>query len=375
MIERVRASRFVREDLRAAALPWIASRALVVGALLLSRFLFDEIGRAPRPIQLAQGLFAWDAAFYREIAEHGYAALSAESLRFFPLFPLVSRALGVVFLGHTDVAVIVVANLAALVFAALLHRLAVVETGDRALAVRAAWFGLLFPVAASLVFGYAEALVMTLAVGVFLALRTKRWAVAGALGLLAGATRPLGVLLALPALIEVLRGWSAIDLRARARRLVAVVGPPIGLGCFLTYSAIEFGDFLEPLSVQDHPQLRGGFQDPFTRVIDAARDLLDGDRLGSGSPLLWAILLTGLLVVVARRLPASYSWYAGATLVLGFTAKNLGSYERYAMSAFPFVLGIAFLTKRREVERTALVVSAAGLVAYSVLAFFGSWVP
>ena len=100
MIARARDSRFVREDLRAAALPWIASRALVVGALVLSRFLFDEIGRAPRPVQLAQGLFAWDAAFYREIAERGYGALSAESLRFFPLFPLLSKVFGVAFLGH-----------------------------------------------------------------------------------------------------------------------------------------------------------------------------------------------------------------------------------------------------------------------------------
>lgn len=375
MIARARDSRFVREDLRAAALPWIASRALVVGALVLSRFLFDEIGRAPRPVQLAQGLFAWDAAFYREIAERGYGALSAESLRFFPLFPLLSKVFGVAFLGHTDVAVVVVANLAALVFAALLHRLVVVETGDRALAVRAAWFGLLFPVAVSLVLGYAEALVMALAVGVFLALRTDRWVVAGSLGLLAGATRPLGVLLALPALVEAVRGWSVIDVRARVRRLFAVVGPPIGLSCFLTYSAIEFGDFLKPLSVQDDPQLRGGFQDPFTRVVDAAKDLFDGDRFGSGSPLIWAILLAAALFVIARRLPASYTWYAGATLVLGFTAKNLGSYERYAMSAFPFAIGIALMTKRREAERTVLVVSAAGLVAYSVLAFFGSWVP
>ncbi|MFO7590750.1 MAG: mannosyltransferase family protein [Acidimicrobiia bacterium] len=375
MIARARDSRFVREDLRAAALPWIASRALVVGALLLSRFLFDEIGRAPRPIQLAQGLLAWDAAFYRDIAEYGYGALSAEGLRFFPLFPLVSKVLGVVFLGHTDVAVVVVANLAALVFAALLHRLVVVETGDRALALRAAWFGLLFPVAVSLVLGYAEALFMALAVGMFLALRTDRWVVAGSLGLLAGATRPLGVLLALPALVEAVRGWSVIDVRARVRRLFAVVGPPIGLGCFLTYSAIEFGDFLKPLSVQDDPQLRGGFQDPFTRVVDAAKDLFDGDQFGSGSPLIWAILLAAALFVIARRLPASYTWYAGATLVLGFTAKNLGSYERYAMSAFPFAIGIALLTKRREAERSVLVVSAAGLVAYSVLAFFGSWVP
>jgi len=37
-----------------------------------------------------------------------------------------------------------------------------------------------------------------------------------------------------------------------------------------------------------------------------------------------------LLVVLARRAAASYSLYAAATLVLGLSAHNLDSFERYA---------------------------------------------
>ncbi len=84
----------MRRDLRVAVVPWVLARVLVVGALALSRDLFDEIGTPPRPVALGQGLFAWDAAFYRDIAEHGYRAVGEASLRFFPLVPMLTRGLG-----------------------------------------------------------------------------------------------------------------------------------------------------------------------------------------------------------------------------------------------------------------------------------------
>jgi hypothetical protein len=41
------------------------------------------------------------------------------------------------------------------------------------------------------------------------------------------------------------------------------------------------------------------------------------------------------------------------------------------MSTFPFLLALALVTERDEVERAAIVVSGAGLVGYAVLAFLG----
>ncbi|HZP29167.1 MAG TPA: mannosyltransferase family protein [Acidimicrobiia bacterium] len=365
----------LRRDVRAAVVPWLVARFLVVGALAVARFVDDQIGRGPRPVPLGQGLFAWDASFYREIALHGYGPLPKASLRFFPLYPLAGRVLGWVLADHVAVALVVIANVSALAFGALLHRLAERETGDAALARRAAWFAALFPAAAVLVMGYAEALFMALSVGAFLALRTRRWEVAAGLGLLAGLCRPLGVVLVVPAAIEAWREWGSATAGERLRRAGAVVGPAAGLGIYLVYAAFARDDFFLPLTVQNRKSLRGGFVDPVTSVVHAFEHLFHGDRFGSGLHGVWALVFLALLVVLVRRFPASYSTYAGAVLLLTLTANNLDSFERYVMSTFPFLLALAAVTGHDDVDRASLAVSAAALTGYAVLAFLGSSVP
>ncbi|HEY8216829.1 MAG TPA: mannosyltransferase family protein [Acidimicrobiia bacterium] len=368
-------SRFVREDLRAAIVPWVVSRVVVIVALAMARFLEDELARRSRPAQLAQGLFAWDAAWYRAIAEHGYGFNVQETVRFFPLVPLLSRVLGWAFLDHPDVALVVIANVAALIFAALLHRLTEVETGDAQAAARAAWFGVLLPPAVALVLGYAESTAMALGVGVFLAIRSRRWVVAAVLGLLAGACRPVGVLLVVPLIVEAWTGWRAVATRERVERVLAVVAPLVGMALYLLYVGIEFGDAFKPFSIQNRSTLRGGFEDPFSRLARAFDDMIGGDRFGSGFHVLWALVFLALLVVVIRRLPRSYALYCTVTLVLGLSASNLDSFERYGLSTFPFVMALAIVTSRREVERAVIALGAAGLFGYSLLAFDGRWVP
>jgi hypothetical protein len=287
-----------------------------------------------------------------------------------------SRGLGFVFLGHEDVALIVIANLGALLVAALLYRLTLVDTGDERVAVRAAWFVLLLSPAVALVLGYAESLAMCLSVGAFLCIRRKQWALAGVLALFAGLARPVGILLVLPLLVEALTTWRGTTIRERVERGLAVIAPAIGMGIYLAYVGIRFGDPFEPLSVQNTATLRGGFVDPFTRVwraIDAT--IGGGDRFGSGLHLLWAVVFGVLLVVVWRSLPRSYFAYCALAFVLGLSGSNLDSFERYLLSTFPFVMALAIATRREQVERTVLVLSSAGLFGYALLAFFGSWVP
>lgn len=351
--------------------PWALARILVVASLALSRHVFDQLGAPPRPPALGQGLFAWDGAFYRAIAEHGYRAVGEGSLRFFPLVPILSRGLGWVLFGHTAAALLVIANGSALLFGALLHRLARRETADARLARRAAWFGALFPAAVVLVMGYAEATAMVLGVIVFLGLRSRRFGWAAVAGFLAGLCRPVGVLLVVPAAVEAARGWRDASGRERASRVSAVVAPVIGAVVYLAWVGVEFGDSWKPISLQNRATLRGGFQDPVTRTIDAVRDLVGGDRFGSGLHIVWAALFAALLVVLVRRFPASYSLYGAATLLLGLSAHNLDSFERYAMSTFPFVLALASVTGNDEAERGAYVAAAAGLVGYAILVFTG----
>jgi hypothetical protein len=185
----------------------------------------------------------------------------------------------------------------------------------------------------------------------------------------------VGLLLFVPAIVEVLRERHGVSIREWCGRLAAVVSPVAGTGIYLAWVGARYDDPLLPFSVQDNPRLRGGTVDPLTHVVDAVGDALDGDRFGAGLHLVWIVVVVALLVVVARNLPASYVAYAGAALLLALTARNVGSFERYAFTTFPLVLGIALVTRRREVDRVVSVLAAAGLVAYCVMAFLGEYVP
>jgi hypothetical protein len=211
----------------------------------------------------------------------------------------------------------------------------------------------------------------------FLALRQRRWNWAVVGGLLAGLTRPLGVLLVIPATIEALRGFrrDASSWRERVVRLAAAGAPGAGGVVYLVWSWIAYGDPLRPLRLQQEFDRRGGFENPVRRLIESADQLAGGVDLGSGLHFPWAIGFLVLVAVCFWKLPASYGWFAGAVLVLSLGAGNLDSLERYGLSAFPLVVALAIVVRWAWLERPALVLAAAGLVTYATLAFLGAYVP
>jgi hypothetical protein len=375
VVPRLRSSELVRRDLPAAATPWIVSRVLVFASLWMARFFDDKLGPIRHAHAPSDGLFIYDGSWYRGIAEHGYAGVPREGLRFFPLYPLLGRWLGVVFLDHTAAALVVLANGAALVLVMLVHRLVLRETNDPRIAARAAWFTAVFPAALSLVLSYAEPLMMVAAVGMFLALRQKRWWTAAALGLVAGLARPVGVLLMVPAAVEAAREWRHAGRRERLSRLATVVSPGAGMAAYLSWVGFVYGHPFDPFDVQSRNDLRGASIDPITHLYNSVRDLVNGDRFGAGLHLVWIVVFAALLVVIARRLPASYAAYALVTLLLALTASNISSFDRYVFSTFPFAIGVALFTTRTDVDRVAGAVAAGGMVAYSTLAFFALYVP
>ena len=72
---RVVSTDFVRRDVRVALAPWAVARALVLGALWMSRFLADKLPASARTNGPLAGLFAYDGGWYREIAERDGHAL------------------------------------------------------------------------------------------------------------------------------------------------------------------------------------------------------------------------------------------------------------------------------------------------------------
>lgn len=365
--------RMLREDILAVLPAWITARVLLGAAYVAAVAVADRLTPGARPVPLTEGLIAWDGTWYRDIATLGYRGIPDEGLRFFPLFPLIGRALSAPFGSGSTVALVVVATVASLVLAVLVRRLMLAEGKSLGVADRAVWFTMLFPSAFVLAWGYAEGLMLVGAVGMFYGLRTKRWWWAAVAGLIAGASRPLGLLLVLPALIEVIRQWRTSDGPERAAGVAAVLSPIAGTAAFLVWVQAEYGNGRLPFTVQS--PLRGPGVDPFTRLWESITQLFGPERFGDALHLPAAIALLVLLVFTFRRWPVSYGVYAAATLLIAISSDNLNSLERYGLNAFPIVLTLAVLTGDQRVERPLLTMCAGGFVALASLAWLGAYVP
>lgn len=353
-----------RSALRAVVVPYLASRLLVLGALLATRNLLEVLEVVGRPTTL----LGWDAAWYRDIAASGYGGTAAEALRFFPLFPMTARVLTLVPGIGAGPAVIVVANVAALFALLAVYALALEVRGDRRLARRAVWWLAFAPPSFVLVMGYSEGVFLVATTLALLAMRRGKWWWAALAAFAAGLTRPVGVLLAVPALIE--------GVRTRDRRAIAVAGAPIaGTLAYLASVAGRGNGFWYPLRAQEDPARRGEWIDPVRGLVHAVREAAGGDHPTVVLHLVAAVGLVALLVVLVRRGPAALAGYAGVTLLVALSARNYDSLERYALAAAPFAIALADVTGGEERARLTAVLAGGGMVGMSVLVFAGVVVP
>src|SRR3954454_14038249 len=219
--------------LRDAAVALVASRLLVwVVAVTASAVAPPDRGASARAFDnpalthpfggFPEALFAplarWDATWYLGIAHGGYDAASSA---FFPLYPLLVRALAPGGAPGALLPAAYAASLAALAGALyLLRRLAELEVGAPA-ARRTVLLLAFFPGSLWLGAPYSESLFLLLSVGAVYAARTGSWAWAGGCAALASGTRSAGIVLLVPL---VMIWW-----RGRPRDLAWLALAPAGL--------------------------------------------------------------------------------------------------------------------------------------------------
>ncbi len=358
--------------------PWLISRVVVFLALATAKYLVDHhhVTTAKAVLQSRYGLLAFDAGWYQTIAAHGYGALPRQALRFFPLLPLLARGLHAVTGGllTVGIAVLVVVSVCSLLAGMALYLLARREL-DEVAARRSAWLLQLAPPAFVLVMGYSEALLILLAVLVFLAYRRQHWWWAALFGCLAGLARPVGCLLVLPVLIGALRERHGVRPTEWLARAVAVGAPAAGTAAFLAYSAVAFGSFWEPLRVQEQGNLHGRFSNPFAVVYHGITGVLHGHHFGTALHIPWLAVAAVLVIVALRVLPVDYGLFSVAVLVAALSGSHLDSFERYALSTVALVMAGAVLLRSSRVAVVVLTLSGAGLFGYALLAFLGTYVP
>lgn len=370
--------------------PWLLARGLVLVAVVAAYFIFagfidrcdlrpcidpDKQGVVSTVAGPDQGLTSWDAWWYIRIARGGYDELLPESVRYWPLYPMLISTGASALFGSETAASLIISNLAAIAAGVLLFYLCRREKADEATATRAVWVMTLAPPAFVMVMAYTEPIAIAAAIAGFLAIRSDRWGWATAAGVVAGAVRPTGLFLLVPYLVEAFRTVGSTNLRGKVLRVVGVASPVAATAGYLAWTGARFGDPWLPFTVQNQANGRGEFRLPFLTILDAAWRTVSEARIDLGLHLLWLGLSVFLVVRTFRYWPASYGAFAAATVLQAISTTNLNSFERYALAAFPLSMTVALLLKDQGRERILLVLSAVALCAYATAAFISGYVP
>jgi hypothetical protein len=382
----------VSRALRAVLAPFLVSRLALVLVGVLSLHLLPSALQVqkgnlvyhrpgPSPLEIWA---RWDSEWYLLIAERGYGADDAflglpvayrrgDDAGFFPLYPMLVR--GVAALGpSTLLAGVLVSNLALLIALALLREMTRRDHGEM-IAGRAVWIVLAFPTSFFLSAVYAESLLLATLLGSIALARAGRPLLAGTCAALCALSKPTGLLVLVPLVIELwpdrtAQASTARTIGTRALRLTTAIVPvAAALGGWALACQALYGDVAPFLARQ--ARWRGPTSGPwraFVRYFDAPRV---HDAHHSTIDLVCAILFVAALPAIWRRLRTSEAAWATVAMLLPLSS-SLWSFTRFAASIAPFHVSVALSTESSERRFTSFVVAMLPLGGL-FMALFAAW--
>lgn len=378
------------------------SRFLVFTAGLLGdTFLVTEPGHwVADPNSQFLSLWAkWDSQWYIQIARDGYwfRPLQQSNVAFFPLYPGLVRLLGPVLGDNLVLAGFVVSNLAFLLGLIFVYRLAELtledptrpgESTGRRGAERTVFYLAFFPTAFFFSAVYTESLFFMLSVATAYLAHRRHWALATTTGLLAAATRNLGIALWGLVMWEWMRshGWQLgrihrmetwrqlwRGVRANWADLIVIGAIPLGLIIYMAFLQLNFA---RPLAFVEVQAAWG--RDNIGPHAVLLRELTAVSNLTiNKSNLSRALNLSGFLLVLAtvpfiwRRMGEGYALYVLIFALLP-ASSALQSMIRYVLPLFPIFIVLGWWGERPLVDRVLLTTFA--LLLGVLTAIYANWV-
>ncbi|MGW7054109.1 hypothetical protein [Streptomyces sp. NPDC054887] len=315
---------------------------------------------------------SWDSRWYLEIADSGYdsalgTARNSNNLAFFPLYPLLVRAVSAVAPGSRASVGVLLAVACSLVAAWGIFAVGERLHGRRVGTLLAVLWGCA-PVAVVQWMGYTESLFTALTAWSLYAVLAGRWLWAGSLAALAGLTRPTGVAVAaavsVTAAVALWQAWRG----GRAPRpavLAAGLIAPLGWTGYVAWVGLRLGRWDGYLAVQ---KLWLNEWDGGVGTLREMRRFL----VYQSRPPLFLVVVTLVLILsvalfvlcAADRQPLPLLVFTGVLLlvVLG----SGGVYfprARFLVPGFPLLLPVALAVARARRVTGTLVLGGTALAS------------
>jgi hypothetical protein len=319
--------------------------------------------------KFAEIFAAWDSGWYFSIATRGYyfEPGSQSSVAFFPLYPMLMRAVAWPF-GGTEKAVwtagIVVSCVCFALALLVVHRFTERTFGQRETARRAVLYLAVFPFSLFFTRVYAESVLLLTTVLAISRAYDGRWWQAGVWGGLAALARPNGILVGLPLALLALQGFSSW--RVLSARVAALALVPLGLVGYCAYVYTLSGDPLGWMAAQEQWGYSIG-NPPWAELLKMIGRL---ERYGLYgyffvSPMapfrlfhgVAALIFLALTPAVFKRLGAPLGLYVLVSLLVPLSGDALEGVGRYSAVLFPVFMVVASVKSMRLHESILIAAS------------------
>ncbi len=206
----------------------------------------------PHPLNFLEMHARWDSAWYFNIAYEGYKFQQNQqsNVNFFPLYPMLMKVGHEVLKPITPDLIlyyrfllsgILISTVAFFLAIVLLYKLFLLDTDEKT-SFLAIFLLLIFPTSYFFTAIYTESLFLLLAVSTFYFIRKNLFILAGLSGYFAALTRPVGILLLIPATIELILARKKLSQKKIMLNLFSLTLIPLGLGTFAYYLNKTFGN-------------------------------------------------------------------------------------------------------------------------------------
>lgn len=338
----------------------------------------------------------FDTNWYLKIAQRGYSGDDGSTV-YFPLYPLLIRALGTILGGDDLIAAIVISNIALVIALYLLYRLTE-ELFDATSARRSLLYIVIFPTAFFWFSAYTESVFFLFALATLFFARRGHWWWSGIFGALGALTRLQDVLLVIPlaylAWADVAGGRKQEAGRegrdARDRRQGAegggsrqMVGQMLSVGLPLVLIPFATAAFLIIHNLTLFESYRGElyarFVLPWENLWVSVALVLRGQaNVADVGNLIVMLLFGAMLIPVWRTLPREFGLYAAvmffAPLFRMTTTQPLVSMLRYVLVLFPVFMLWAMWGRNAWVNRAVIYISFPLSLYFSAQFWLWGWV-
>lgn len=360
---------------------------------------------------LVEPMRLWDGLWYKGIADFGYDIMPNANPAFWPLYPWLMAAGSAITGLATETVGWLISNLAFVVALGLLYQLVMIDF-DRRVARRTLLALALFPTSLFFSAVYTESLFLALAVGALLAARTRSWALAGIVGLLAALTRSQGIMLLFPFAVLFIQqyGWNPRAWFPNGLFAALPIGGPLIFMAHLRSQDIDALAFVDvqgqwyrfsampwetmrcatvgcvgpadheyipanyPIEGADWGWLRALFEN-FRWSYVTSVDFRDWMARSDTLELICFVLFVALGLIGLKALPLYYSAYLWPPLLVPLFSPSavhpLMSIPRFGIVLFPVFVVLALIFHRKREAIPAAVLSTILLVLFTIQ--FSTW--